>query len=77
MKKRKLLALLVSLLPLISYSQGLSLKQCIDFARINNGNIKNAEYDVAISQKKIDEQLGSMLPQVEANSSSRCTTLDF
>jgi outer membrane protein TolC len=71
MKKRKLLALLVSLLPLISYSQGLSLKQCIDFARINNGNIKNAEYDVAISQKKIDEQLGSMLPQVEANSSYR------
>lgn len=71
MKKQKLLVLLVSLVPLISFSQELSLKQCIDFARINNGSLKNAEYEVIISQKKVDEQLGSMLPQIEANSSYR------
>lgn len=71
MKKRKLTVLIVSMIPLISFSQGLSLKQCIDFARKNNSNIKNAAFDVAISQQKINEQVGTMLPQVEANSSYR------
>ncbi|MFT3738752.1 MAG: TolC family protein [Breznakibacter sp.] len=50
----------------LSFGQGYSLKQCIEYADRNSGKILNAQYDVAIAQKKVNEQIGSMLPQVSA-----------
>jgi outer membrane protein TolC len=43
----------------------LKLKECIEYANRNNGNLHNAQYDLEISQKKVNEQIGAMLPQVE------------
>ena len=51
------------------WAQGYSLRQCVEFATSNNGNIKNATTDIQIAQKKIDEQIGSMLPQVDLTTS--------
>jgi len=45
----------------------LSLKECINYSNTNNSNIKNASYDVTISQKKVNEQIGTMLPQIDAS----------
>jgi len=47
----------------------LSLKECISYSNTNNSNIKIAGYDVNISQKKVNEQIGTMLPQVDASGS--------
>ncbi len=47
----------------------LTLKECIDYSNTNNSNIKIAGYDVTISQKKVNEQIGTMLPQVDASGS--------
>jgi outer membrane protein TolC len=47
----------------------LSLKECINYSNINNSNIKIASYDVTISQKKVNEQIGTMLPQIDASGS--------
>ncbi|MDP4206472.1 MAG: TolC family protein [Bacteroidota bacterium] len=69
MRKGRLLMLGLLLLQVAVNGQGLSLKQCIEYANKNNGNIKNAHYDVDIAQKKIDEQVGTMLPQVDASGS--------
>jgi outer membrane protein TolC len=44
----------------------LTLKECINYSITNNSNIKIAGYDVTMSQKKVDEQKGTMLPQVDA-----------
>jgi outer membrane protein TolC len=46
-----------------------TLKECINYSNTNNSNIKIAGYDVAISQKKVNEQIGTMLPQVDASGS--------
>jgi len=43
----------------------LTLKECINYSITNNSNIKIAGYDVTMSQKKVDEQKGTMLPQVD------------
>lgn len=51
------------------FGQGFTLKQCIEYANKNNGNIKNSNTDILIAQKKIDEQIGTMLPQIDASSS--------
>jgi len=69
MKKNSLLILALIIFSTGVFGQGLTLKQCVDYANSNNGNIRNANIDVRISQKKIDEQLGSMLPQIDASSS--------
>jgi len=42
----------------------LTLKECINYSLTNNSNIKIANYNVDISQKKISEQIGSYLPQI-------------
>jgi len=42
----------------------LTLKECINYSFSNNSNIKIANYNVGISQKKISEQLGNYLPQI-------------
>ena len=67
MKKNSLLILALIILSTGVFGQGLTLKQCVDYANSNNGNIKNANTDVRISEKKIDEQIGSMLPQIDAS----------
>jgi Outer membrane protein len=51
------------------FGQGLTLKQCIEYAKVNNENQKIAEYDVNVAQKKISEQTGSILPQIDASAS--------
>jgi outer membrane protein TolC len=47
----------------------LTLKECIKYSLTNNSNIKIAGYNVDISQKKIAEQVGSYLPQINASGS--------
>ncbi|MGE0077324.1 MAG: TolC family protein [Bacteroidales bacterium] len=49
--------------------QEFSLKQCIEYAKSNSGSLINAQYDVDIAQKKINEQIGTMLPQVDISGS--------
>lgn len=47
----------------------LTLKECIKYSLSNNSNIKIADYNVKVSQKRIDEQIGSYLPQINASGS--------
>jgi outer membrane protein len=70
-KKIKILILFIGLSILVfnATGQGFTLKQCIEYANKNNGNITNANYDIAIAQKKVNEQIGTMLPQVDASGS--------
>ena len=46
-----------------------TLKECIKYSLTNNGNIKIANYDVDVSQKKIAEQFGNYLPQINLSGS--------
>jgi len=69
MKKNYFVLLVLSSFSLGLFGQEFTLKQCIEYANKNNGNIKNSNTDILIAQKKIDEQIGSMLPQIEASSS--------
>lgn len=65
--------LLFSGLIMLSFNmtaQGFTLKQCIDYAYRNNGNIINAGYDIDIAQREVDEQRGAALPQVDASGSA-------
>jgi outer membrane protein TolC len=61
------IAFITSLLSL--FGQEFTLKQCITYANENSGTIKNANYDIAIAQKKVKEQVGTMLPQMDASGS--------
>lgn len=54
-------------MPLLAFSEGFSLKQCIDYANKANGNIVNANYDVEIAGRKVKEQLGTALPQIDGS----------
>ena len=45
----------------------LTLKECINYSLTNNSNIKIANYNVNISQKKISEQFGNYLPQINVS----------
>ena len=49
--------------------KSLTLKECIKYSLSNNSNIKIANYNVDISQKKIVEQVGNYLPQINASGS--------
>lgn len=69
MRKELLTTGLLLVIFQLSYSQGFSLKKCIDYAQKNSSTIKNAQFDVAISERKVQEQIGSMLPQVEVSGS--------
>lgn len=70
MVKRKIVLLLsLSVSTMFVFGQSLSLRQCIDYATSNNENQKIAGYDVAVAQKKVGEQLGAMLPQIEGSAS--------
>lgn len=48
-------------------SQAFSLKEAIDFALVNNPNIKNAERDVKIAAQTKRETTAAGLPQINAN----------
>jgi outer membrane protein TolC len=51
------------------FGQTYSLKQCIEYARKNNSNIKTASLDSDISGKMVNEQIGSGLPQIDITGS--------
>jgi len=69
MRKKKILLILSLSISTLCFGQGFSLRQCIDFATSNNENKKMAGYDLAVAQKKVDEQLGTMLPQIDGSGS--------
>ncbi len=69
MKKELILITLLGIFSLVSFGQGFTLKQCIEYANRNNSNLRNAQYDLEIMQKKVDEQIGAILPQVDISGS--------
>jgi len=69
MKKRRFVLTALCTLPLLAFSEGFSLKQCIDYADKANGNIVNAGYDVEIAGRKVKEQIGTILPQIDGSAS--------
>jgi outer membrane protein TolC len=69
MIKKRFVTIAIGLLPILASAQGFSLKQCIDYADKANGNIVNAGYDVEIANRKVKEQLGSALPQIDGSAS--------
>ena len=48
-------------------AQEFTLRQCIDYAFVNNSNIKMSKYDVNTARRKVQEQIGTALPQVTAS----------
>jgi outer membrane protein len=69
MNKKLILTTLLGIFSLVSFGQGVTLKQCIEYANRNNSDLRNAQYDLEITQKKIEEQIGSILPQVDISGS--------
>jgi len=69
MKKKSFVLAALCALPLLAFSEGFSLKQCIDYANKANGNIVNANYDVEIAGRKVKEQIGTILPQIDGSAS--------
>lgn len=63
------LGLGLSVFSLHAVGQSFTLKQCIEYAQQNNGNIINATYDIDIAQERVNEQTGTMLPQINASGS--------
>ncbi|MDP4114641.1 MAG: TolC family protein [Bacteroidota bacterium] len=50
-----------------SFAQTYTLKQCLNYAVNNNGNIKIANLNTEIAGKKIQETIGSGLPQIDGS----------
>jgi outer membrane protein len=69
MKKIKFLIIGLFFIQFSSSAQTLTLRQCIDYANSNNSDIKISNYELLISQKKIEEQKGTMLPKLDITSS--------
>lgn len=69
MKKKSSVLAALFMLPLLAFGEGFSLKQCVEYAGKSNGNIVNAGYDVEIAGRKVKEQIGSMLPQIDGSAS--------
>jgi outer membrane protein TolC len=67
MKKKSFVISALYLLSMSSFGQSLSLKQCIDYAIQSNATVAGARYDVDIAATKVKEQIGGMLPQVDAS----------
>ena len=69
MKKTKkiILALLLVSFPL--FGQTYSLKQCLEYAKKNNSNIKIVYFDSQISDKAVNAQIGKGLPQIDISGS--------
>jgi len=67
MTKVKILFICLYIIQTAVYGQGLSLKQCLKYANDNNKNIKIAGYDADIAHEKVNEQIGTGLPQISAS----------
>jgi outer membrane protein TolC len=59
---------LLMMFQISAFGQSLTLKQCIEYAKINNSNIKMANYESIVSDKKISEQKGTYLPTLDLTS---------
>jgi outer membrane protein TolC len=64
MKTIKSITILIFVLYLPLLGQTYSLKQCIEYAKQNNSNIKIAYLDSDLSGKVVIEQIGKGLPQI-------------
>jgi outer membrane protein TolC len=47
------------------FSQEFTLKDCLDYAKQNNSNIRISLFDSEISDKVVKEQIGTALPQID------------
>jgi outer membrane protein len=69
--KKKLVQMLILSFLLANVSsfaqKSFTLEECINYSATNNSNIKIANYEVEISKKKINEQKGFFLPQLNAS----------
>ena len=65
MKTIKSIKILFFVLCLPLFGQSYSLKQCIEYARKNNSNIKITHLDADVSGKAVNEQIGKALPQID------------
>jgi outer membrane protein len=69
MQKLKLITTgLLLMFQISAFGQSLTLKQCIEYAKNNNSDIKMANYESIVSDKKISEQKGSYLPALDFSS---------
>jgi outer membrane protein TolC len=69
MKTTKSITFLFLVLCLPVFGQTYSLKQCIEYAKKNNSNIRIASLDWDISGKIVNEQIGNGLPQIDITGS--------
>jgi outer membrane protein TolC len=69
MKTIKSITILFVVLCLPLFGQTFSLKQCIEYAKQNNSNIKIAYLDADVSGKVVNEQVGKALPQIDFSGS--------
>jgi outer membrane protein TolC len=69
MKIIKSIIILFVVLSLPLFGQTFSLKQCIEYAKQNNSNIKIAYLDADVSGKVVNEQIGKALPQIDLTGS--------
>ncbi|MDP4172898.1 MAG: TolC family protein [Bacteroidota bacterium] len=69
MKKFKRIVPLLFIVYTSVFGQKYSLKECIEYAKQNNSNIKMAYLDAQVSDKVVDEQIGRSLPQVDISGS--------
>jgi outer membrane protein len=68
MKTPITIIILVTILNLTALSQTFSLRDCIEYANKNSSNIKIAAVETKISGKKVTEQIGKGLPQIDISS---------
>ncbi|MGE5362781.1 MAG: TolC family protein [Bacteroidota bacterium] len=64
MRTIKPLTLFLLILTVTASAQTFSLKQCLDYAKGNNSNIKISYLNYEISEKQISEQIGTSMPQI-------------
>ena len=69
MKKVKSITILFIVFYLPLFGQTYSLKQCIEYARKNNSNVRIALLDSDISGNMVNEQIGKALPQIDITGS--------
>lgn len=64
---KQCILLLFLLIQLQLFARNYTLKECIEYALVNNSSIKLSTFDKSIAHSQIDEQLGSVLPQITAS----------
>jgi outer membrane protein TolC len=66
-RKKKLLFFGLCLSTMFTFGQNLSIRQCVDYATKNNESQKIASYEILVAKQKVNEQLGTMLPQIDGS----------